>query len=354
MSAVVEPEAANRTSSIDANALRSMTGAISAAPAAHDRTGAGRGEASASAAAPASREAIVAARRIALRRPSFPGLQARIRREALTPVRTAVEQEMLREDWLRTYLDASQEADSGRLRVRRLVEEEDPDDDLVAMGSIEISHDGRSLRTFTGKKATEVAIMNCPKSHRLLHVEGATAMGFVVSMQVDQAVASIVTEGMVVRWEGGRHEPDVLLIRDDGRVSVREIKRDENDLRKPRLRRNIAIASEILRRAGFDYSVVYRRDVFANARHRRNAHLFASRGFAHVSRRQLDALDGRLATRGAEATWGEVVDLLDARDPIGAVASAQALVVRRRIEIDLTQRVSDDLPVVIHPAPTIH
>jgi len=304
--------------------------------------------------APASREAIRAARDLAIRRPSFTGLQARIRRERLTPVRMPILQTFALEDFPHTYLDNSEEPDPGRLLVKRLVEEAELDDEVVAMGKIDIAGDGRSLRTFTGGKASEVAIMACPKSHHMLHVEGATAEQYVISQQVAHQTLAIATEAMVVSWDGGRHLPDVLLYREHGGFVVREIKRDENDLRKPKLRRNIAIAAEIFRRAGIDYSIVYRREIFANIRHRKNAHLFASRGFAHVSRSQLDALDDRLASRGPEATWGEIVELLDPFDRIGAVASAQALVVRRRIEIDLTQRVHDGLPIILHPPRTIH
>lgn len=303
---------------------------------------------------PASKEAIRAARDLAIRRPSFTGLQTRIRRERLTPVRTPILQTLALEDFPYTYLDKGEEPDPGRLRVRQLVEDENFDDEVVAMGRIDMSSDGRSLRTFSGKKASEVAIMNCAKSHHMLHVEGATAEKYVISQQVAHEALAIATEAMVVSWSGGRHLPDVLLYREHGGFVVREIKRDENDLRNPKLRRNIAIASEILRRASIDYSIVYRREIFANIRHRKNAHLFASRGFAHVSRSQLDALDDRLASRGPEATWGEIVELLDPFDRIGAVASAQALVVRRRIEIDLTQRVHDGLPIILHPPRTIH
>lgn len=304
--------------------------------------------------APASREAILAARHLAVRRPSFTGLQTRVRREALTPSNALVEQSIVREGWPHTYLDEGQEPDPGRLRVRRIVEEEQPDDDLVAMGSIEIATAGTSIRTFSGKRASEVALMPCPKSHRLLHVEGATAESYVVSQQVEHSTVAIKTEGMRVRFDGGRHDPDVILHRADGTLAVREIKRSEDDLRDPRLRRNIAAAAEILRRSGIDYALVFRAEIFAHSRHRRQAHLFASRGFAHVSRRQLDALDDRAASGGPHATWGELVALLGRRDRIGAVASAQALVVRRRVEIDLTQRVHDDLSIVLHPAPTIH
>jgi len=284
--------------------------------------------------APASREAIRAARDLAIRRPSFTGLQARIRRERLTPVRMPILQTFALEDFPHTYLDNSEEPDPGRLLVKRLVEEAELDDEVVAMGKIDIAGDGRSLRTFTGGKASEVAIMACPKSHHMLHVEGATAEQYVISQQVAHQTLAIATEAMVVSWDGGRHLPDVLLYREHGGFVVREIKRDENDLRKPKLRRNIAIAAEIFRRAGIDYSIVYRREIFANIRHRKNAHLFAS--------------------RGPEATWGEIVELLDPFDRIGAVASAQALVVRRRIEIDLTQRVHDGLPIILHPPRTIH
>lgn len=303
---------------------------------------------------PASKEAIRAARDLAIRQPSFTGLQTRIRRERLTPVTTPILQTLALEDFPHTYLDEVEEPDPGRLRVQRLIEEADLDDEVVSMGKFDISGDGRSLRTFNGKKASEVAIMNCAKSHHMLHVEGATAEKFVISQQVAHETLAIATEAMIVSWNGGRHLPDVLLYREQGGFVVREIKRDENDLRNPRLRHNIAIASEILRRAGIDYSIVYRREIFANIRHRKNAHLFASRGFAHVSRRQLDALDDRLASRGSEATWGEIVELLDPIDRIGAVASAQALVVRRRIEIDLTRRVHDRLPIILHPPRTIH
>lgn len=303
---------------------------------------------------PASKEAIRAASELSIRKPSFTGLQTRIRRELLNPARSSIRQAIEIENWPHTFFDASEEPDPGRLRVRRLVEEAEIDDEVIAMGSIELSADGRSLRTFSGKRASEVAIMACPKSHHMLHVEGATAEQYVISQQVAHQTLAIATEAMVVSWDGGRHLPDVLLYREHGGFVVREIKRDENDLRKPRLRRNIAIAAEILRRAGIEYSIVYRREIFANVRHRKNAYIFASRGFAHVSRGQLDALDDRLACRGPEATWGEIVELLGPLDRIGAVASAQALVVRRRIEIDLTQRVRDDLPIILHPPLTIH
>lgn len=280
--------------------------------------------------------------------PSFTGLQTRLRRRTLEKPRTPVSQLILRDPWRERVRDETELPDASRMRVRTLVEENPVDDELVAMATFVRSPDGRSLTTFNGGKAHVNGFMACPKSHRLLHYQGTGQESLVLREQTSWRTVAIATEAFIVRWNGGEHRPDVQLTLSDGSMRLIEVKRDERDLANPRLRRNIAMASEILRRSDIGYEVVFAGEIFANARHRRNVALFASRGFAHVSKRQSDRLSERAAGGGSAATYGELVELMSPRDALGGAAVVQSLVVRRRIEIDLAQRVTADTPVTIH------
>jgi hypothetical protein len=126
------------------------------------------------------------------------------------------------------------------------------------------------------------------------------------------------------------------------------VKRNERDLVDPRLRRNIAFSSEVLRRCGIDYDLVFENEIFRSRRHRRNVELFVSRGFVDVSRAQRDKLSDHAARRGVESSYGELTELVSPRNPLLGAAVVQGLVVRRRIAIDLTQRITADTPVTIH------
>jgi len=279
---------------------------------------------------------------------SFSGLEIRLRREALCPVQSPASQVILRDPWADRFLDEDEVADASRLRVRSLVEENPIDDDLVAMAKITRSPDGRSLRTFDGGQAHVNGFIPCPKSHHMLHVQGTGQEDLVHREQTSWNTIAIATEAFVIQWPGGEHRPDVQLTGADGKVRLIEVKRNERDLVDPRLRRNIAFSSEVLRRCDIGYELVFENEIFESPRHRRNVELFVSRGFVHPSRAQRDRLSDHAAGRSRDSTYGELTELVSPRNPLLGAAVVQGLVVRRRVAIDLTQRITADTPVTIH------
>jgi hypothetical protein len=279
---------------------------------------------------------------------SFSGLQTRLRREALRSASPLPSQVVLRDPWEDRFRVDDEHPDASRIRVRRMVEENEPDDELVAMATIQRSLDGRSLTNFSGGKAHVNGFVCCPKSHHMLHVQGTGQEDLVRREQTVWNTTEIVTEGWVIKWRDGEHRPDVQITGADGRIWLIEVKRNERDLVDPRLRRNIAYASEVLRRCDIGYELVFENEIFESPRHRRNVELFASRGFVHVSRVQFGRLANHVAGKGAASTFGELTDLLSPHDALLGAAVVQGLVVRRRLEVDLTKRITADTPVTIH------
>jgi hypothetical protein len=88
--------------------------------------------------------------------------------------------------------------------------------------------------------------------------------------------------------------------------------------------------------------------VWANLVHRRNVALFVARAFVTVEPVHMRRLDRYLDVEGDRATYGGLARALEPHCPRTGEAIIQALVVARRIQIDLTRPLLDATPLTIH------
>lgn len=141
---------------------------------------------------------------------------------------------------------------------------------------------------------------------------------------------------------------DVELIGPDGSITLVEVKRDKDDLKDPAYRAKLAAVREICEENGIRFKVIFRHDIWTSLVHRRNVTLFASRQFVAIRPEHRRRLEEHAQAVGADATYGSLAAALEPDCPRMGEAVLQALTVRRRVEIDLTQPLLDQTPLVIH------
>jgi hypothetical protein len=109
----------------------------------------------------------------------------------------------------------------------------------------------------------------------------------------------------------------------------------------------LAGVAEICRRCGWTFQIVFAREIFESRVHRNNVELFQSRRFARVGPEHLRRLTQIASSGGSHTTYGDLSEALDPRFPPAGAAVIQALLVRRMIEIDLTDNLYPETPVRI-------
>lgn len=235
-------------------------------------------------------------------------------------------------------------------RIRDLAAET-VDEEALSMCTIVRARDGGPLRTFNGGLSHENGWYCSAKARRLLHWEGETAVWFLQTCEVDHQVVDFGSEAIGFEFPlAGRlrmYTADVELVDARKRSTVVEVKRTEHDLADPEYRMVLAYVAEVCRRCGMDFRIVYRADLFRSIVHRRNVGLFASRGRVHVGASHHSALAAHRRRHGSETSYGALANAFEPGHPAAGRAVAQALLVRRRLTMDLSQRLDDESPVLI-------
>jgi hypothetical protein len=238
-----------------------------------------------------------------------------------------------------------------RTRLRRLDQLPEVGDELISMGDMFVTEHGGSIRTFTGNLAHENGWWPSFKRRRLQYWEGMTQRAYLLRCEVDAQVDWAQSEARRFEFPLGgrrhRYTCDVEVRKADGSTEIIELKRDEYDLADVDYRLTLAGVAEICRRCGWTFKIVLAREIFAGRQHRENVELFQSRRFAHVGREHLRRLDDFAYRHGQESTYGELADALEPNFAPAGKAVLQALLVRRRINIDLTEPLYDETPVQI-------
>lgn len=242
-------------------------------------------------------------------------------------------------------LDPAYEPSNTRLRALGVVQDLHEGigaGELTSMGTTWLAEDGGSLRAFSGGLPHECGWWPSFVSHRLQHWEGIAALKFIIEAETDPQVDWFQTEGigfhfyLAPRWH--YYTADVLMSI-GGVRHVIEIKRSERDLKDPEYRMKLAAVAEICRRCGWIFRIVLAGEIYANRLHEWNCRLFSDRRFVRVERPMLDRLENFAIRNGQATTYGRLAEeLAPGAIPLGE-ALIQALVIRRRIEIDLTRRV---------------
>lgn len=276
------------------------------------------------------------------------GSAREIRTDAATLARTAERARHL----ARPAFDGAVRATFGRLREMGTELEEDGDR-LVAMAHFYEAPHGGSLRTFHGRQDHENGWWPAFKRRRNQHWQGQgmAQHDALVMLEADRSKLWAQSEAGRLefhykgRWR--KHTMDLLVQPESGPPEPWEVKRDLDDLADEDYRDTLAGACEIWRRCGRVMRIHLAGETFRNRNHRRNATLVADRRFARVGPEHLGRL-ARLAMRsGPETTWGALAEALEPDFPPGGMAVAQALVVRRRLAVDLGERLDEDAPVAI-------
>jgi hypothetical protein len=272
----------------------------------------------------------------------------------LAKVNTSVSQSIARAEEIGAMmLDEAYESSNSRLRGLGITPEIIPDvgrDRLVSMGRIVFAANGGSLRTFSGGLPHECGWWPAAKNPRVQHWEGIAAYNFMLESECNHDVDWAQSEGIGFRvfldrkWRGYVADFDLRVA---GRRHVIEVKRTERDLQDPAYRMKLAAVAEICRRCGWIFRIVLADEIFATRHHRDNCERFVMRRFLRVTKQQLDNVENHALRNGPETTYGELAAAIAPRSYQAGEAVIQALTLRRRLRIDLTQRVYARTPVQI-------
>lgn len=264
-------------------------------------------------------------------------------------VHTAVAAAVSRAEILGRLCDPSYQPDRTRIRLYEDARRES--DELVSMGDMYVADHGGSLRTFSGNLSHENGCWPSYKRRRNQHWEGMAQRNYLMRAEVN--LNSIWAQSEARRFEfvlGGkrrRYTCDVEERLADGTRAITEIKRDEADLADEDYQLTLAGVAEICRRCGWLFQIVFSGEIFASRAHRNNVELFQSRRFARVGREHMRRLTQIASCDGPNHTYSDLsAALVPSFAPAGA-ALIQALLVRRMIEIDLTQHLYAETPVRI-------
>jgi len=271
------------------------------------------------------------------------------RRDAARSVRIPISQIAQRHPRLDRFEDRAQRVSDQR--IRRQGDGFEIDEDAVAMATMVRAKGGGSLRTMNGAQWFENGWHRSRKAGHLLHWEGETALWQLLRLDTDGDAEAISSESVGFEWvlNGSmrRYTVDVEVVDPSGRRTLLEVKRTERDLDDPEYRLALAYVRETCRRCGIDFRIVYRDEIFSSLVHRRNACLFASRGFVAVEERHMSVLGDHRRATGGETEYGALAEALEPGHPVAGKAVVQGMLVRRLLRMDLTLRLDDASPLTI-------
>lgn len=233
----------------------------------------------------------------------------------------------------------------------------DPDlplvgEELTSMGEMIVRKDGGSLRTFSGRLAHENGWWPGRKRQRLQYWEGTAQRFALMKAECEFGVNWAQSEArrfrffLDGRWREYTCDLEVDMF--DQPKEIWEIKRDDRALEDFDYRLTLAGVDEICRRVGMRFRIIMADEIFDSRHHRNNVELFASRRFVTIEPAHLRRLEAFAVNQGSETTYGELARVIQPDWPSRGKAIVQGLVVRRRVEIDLTRFLTDRTPVVLH------
>ena len=239
-----------------------------------------------------------------------------------------------------------------RSRLRAMGTDTDVDsDEIIAMGQIYVAEHGGSIRTFNGGLHHECGWWPGYKRRRLQHWQGMAQRAYLLRHECDVGTLWAQSEARrfvfphADRRRSYTCDAELRLI--DGTIVIVEIKRTPNDLSDEDYRLTLAGVAEICRRIGWEFRIVFADEIFANRHHRNNVELFASRRFATVTPTSIRRLEAFATKVSQVTTYGHLAEVLRPDWAVAGKAIIQALLVRRRIDIDLTQPLDDSTRVDI-------
>ncbi len=226
------------------------------------------------------------------------------------------------------------------------------DERLISMGEMIVERDGGSLRTFAGNLAHENGWWPSLKRRRLQHWEGETQRQALMALECDFSVEWAQSEPCLLRFPIGDEwfewYADIHVSRFDAPEELWEIKKDERQLEDPRYRLKLAGAREICRRIGWRFRLVMADEIAINRHHRDNVELFASRRFVTIGPEHMRRFEDFALRNGTETTYGELANIIEPTCPARGAAIIQGLTIRRRVDIELHDFLTNRTPLRIH------
>lgn len=131
-----------------------------------------------------------------------------------------------------------------------------------------------------------------------------------------------------------RYRPDSVRIFTDGHIELIEVKRTPQDLSDPEYRETLALISEVCRRCGWEFRVLFLHDILGTRERQMNVSaLFCRRSMA-LSRTE-ERITGRLVGQARPIEWGALRDRFAPEDRLHGDAVIEHLLARGMLATDL-------------------
>ena len=221
---------------------------------------------------------------------------------------------------------------------------------ISAIARVVTTPDDRPIRTIvTGRRRITTGVYPSAKSGRSFPFEGMNEQAFLMHCEVDTRVSDYRAQPFRFEFvvDGAKriYIADCARLIEGGRIEVVEVKNDRRALRDPDYAMKLAYVRDICAQLGWDFRVVLKDEIFTPAVVQANVVDIQSRRQvkfdASHSYRALDLID----RMGGRAPLGRLAEAIGERR-VG-MAMAQAMMVARLIEIDLSCPLGDDSNVTL-------
>lgn len=209
-----------------------------------------------------------------------------------------------------------------------------------------ITRGGQHLRSRMGSRKTGLQQI----------VEGRGHRDFTMWNEINPQVLDYQAHPFHIRFqaygEWFDYYPDHIRLMRDGTIELIEVKRSVADLADAKYRTKLGIVTEIARRAGWNFRVLYHADIAGPRWRMMNIEAVYSRRFMKVSRQEQAAISAFVAA-GSTQPWAKLRDQISPGDRRRANAVIENAIALGRIDIDFDQRITD-ATVVLPLEPVSH
>lgn len=146
--------------------------------------------------------------------------------------------------------------------------------------------------------------------------------------------------------------PDHIRLLRDGTIELIEVKRTPADISDPEYRAKLGGVVEIARRVGWDFRILYQKDIDGPPSRKHNVEAVYMRRFMRLTREEQLAISEFVGT-GQEMPWGELRDQVCPDDDRRGEAVLQCNIALGRISVDLDAPITGaSIVVPCTPRPT--
>lgn len=219
----------------------------------------------------------------------------------------------------------------------------DRDRTVLPFATVVLTPDGSPIRSvLTGRRIMVTGFYRSRKAGRVLPYEGMNELALLKHCEVDTKVVDFRSQPLRFEFtiDGSKriYIADCVRLLDDGTVEVLEAKGSLRRLLAPDYARKLDVVRAVCKKLGWRFSALHRRHLFEPPHVFANIDEIQSRSTTWFD--QVEALRAieLIEAAGGETTLGRLADALDS-GPRG-LAIAQAMMVRRVLDIDITSPLS--------------